>query len=130
MKDKDNNVWNAIWCSRHQIAPGQLDDLIVHNIGEGSVKVIATMNITWCASRGASFDIATNIRQWKELAANAHIILGVFPPVALEALREFRKQEGSNLCLWVFTPVSEQHPIEREDGSRQIEFRHVRWCEL
>lgn len=129
MSEKSGKVvWNAIWCSRHKMAPGQLDDLITHNIGEGSVSVIATMNITWCASRGASLDIAANIRQWRELAANAYVILGVFPPVALEALREFRKQEGGN--LWVFTPVSEQHAIEREDGSTQIEFRHLRWCEL
>lgn len=105
MSEKSGKVvWNAIWCSRHKMAPGQLDDLISHNVGEGSVSVIATMNITWCASRGASLDIAANIRQWRQLAANARIILGGLPPRGIGSLAGV-PQAGGGQPLGVYSGI-------------------------
>lgn len=111
------------WLSRHPMSEEQLSDL-VKGLGVPTDKVeVVTVNHTWQATHDADADLKVNGTTWDTFSGEYNLICGVFPPVALEALAE---REGG--C--VYTPVSEQNPVTRADGSKAIEFKHVRWATL
>ena len=80
---------------------------------------VTSKNVTWQASNDAWNDLVVNKATWKEIVATADFVVGVFPPVALEA-----RPEGAMLL----SPVSRQSKEVRADGTASIEFHHVRWA--
>ena len=123
----------VLWLSRHEMTKEQVDDLLKTTDGWDGFE-IETENHLWSATASEEADLAENARFLKYAFAKADIVAGVFPPVALEALREmrreFRQRAGSEPFWCVATPVSEQTREERADGTAQITFRHVRWAFL
>ena len=115
MAKKIENV--VLWLSRHELTEEQKFywDAIVTN------PVFVTVNVTWQATASGADDFKANADKWRELIEKHHptVILGVFPPVALET----RVVHD----VPMFSPISRQDAKIREDGSRQIEFVHVRW---
>lgn len=124
----------VLWLSRHQMTEEQADDLLDEATSGWDGLDIETENHLWSATASEEADMEENSRFLKSAFARADIVAGVFPPVALEALRqmrrEFRRRAGSDPFWCVATPVSEQTREERADGTAQITFRHVRWAFL
>ena len=92
---------------------------------------IISENVTWAASADGAADRVRNKAEWRLLyrrltgdGQRLAYVAGVFPPVALEALRRGRPR-----ALRLLTPVSEQAPALRV-GDGPIPFRHVRWVHL
>ena len=118
--------FKVLWLSRHELTNEQRTDLqngiIPSNVDELEVN---TVNVTWQNSNSKLYDKKLNVALWENLLTKyaPDVVLGVFPPVALEAAKLFRP----NLAL--FSPISEQNATMREDGTRQIEFVHLRWSD-
>lgn len=119
----------VMWLSRHQMTDEQAESLW-EIIGEGELKIIAE-NVTWAASADGQADRVRNAAEWRlihrRLTSDGQrlaYVAGVFPPVALEALKRGRPR-----TLRLLTPVSEQAP-ELRVGDGPIPFRHVRWVRL
>lgn len=123
----------VLWLSRHEMSKEQADDLLAGTNGWDGLE-IETENHLWAATASEEADLEENSRFLRSAFARADIVAGVFPPVALEALREmrreFRLRAGSEPFWCVATPVSAQTREERADGTAQIVFRHVRWAFL
>lgn len=122
----------VLWLSCHEMTEEQADGLLKDT--EWDELEIESENHLWSATASEEADLEENSRFLRSAFARADIVAGVFPPVALEALREmrreFRRKAGSEPFWCVATPVSEQTREERADGSAQIAFRHVRWAFL
>ena len=116
---EDLKMKNGVWLSRHPMTCKQMKDLqeYLEKDVDGDVE-----NITWAASSNESNDVVANKKIWRELFSKYEIITGVFPPVALEALKMFPGKE-------VYTPVSKQDPSKRV-GDGPIPFVHLRWVKL
>lgn len=121
-------VTKVLWLSRHQMTPEQADGLC--GIIGGDIEVIPE-NITWAASADGNADRTRNAAEWRLIhlrltsdGQRLSYVAGVFPPVALEALKRGRPR-----TLRLLTPVSEQAP-ELRIGDGPIPFRHVRWVRL
>lgn len=114
-----------VWCSRHEMTAEQKADLLRRVIL--SDCDVATHNITWAATADEDADTKQNRKIWDSLYAGVGetgIIAGVFPPVALEALRDVERE---GVCI--AAPVSRQAP-ELRVGDGPIPFTHVRWAFL
>lgn len=120
--------FKALWLSRHELSEEQKNDLFEYVIPSGVKKdelEIVSLNVTWQDTKDRLDDKRVNVRTWEKLL-DEHaptVVLGVFPPVALEAAKRF----CPNLAL--FSPISEQNATMRADGTRQIEFVHLRWSD-
>ena len=119
------SMTKILWCSRHEMTADHKADLLRR------VRVsdcdVATHNITWAATADEEADREKNRKTWDSLytvAGVRGIIAGVFPPVALEALRDVERED---VC--VASPVSRQAP-ELRVGDGPIPFAHVRWAFL
>ena len=118
----------VLWLSRHTMSNAQAESL--REFIGGAIEIIHE-NITWVASADGSADRIANATSWRQLhqrliaggQRNAYIA-GVFPPVALEALKL-----GRPFTLRLLAPVSEQAP-ELRIGDGPIPFRHLRWSQL
>ena len=125
-----------VWLSRHEMGEGQKNDLVGYlrkrgDLAEGGDIRPYMENLLWQATEDADADRAANADVWANLFASYKIVLGVFPPVALEGLRSYRARRGVGpKSTRVLTPVSRQTKDERADGTAQISFHHVRWVEL
>ena len=112
-----------LWLSRHDLTDAQKSDLaeILESLGlkDGDAEFV-TQNVTWQATDNMAFDMLCNMRTWEELLEGGGVtaILGVFPPVAMEAVQH---------RIPMYSPISRQDAKERADGTKQIEFVHVRW---
>lgn len=106
------------WLSRHDLTPEQLGDLAAHL---GYAPDVVKMPLVWAASDDPVADNRANSLIWESLG-KCPVILGVFPPVALESRGALHPT-----CL---SPVSRQIASERSDGTRQIAFVHLRWAEV
>ena len=111
----------VLWLSRHEMTAEQLADL---NERFGDVEV-ESVNLTWQATADWRADDIRNKAEWAVLQSKAKVIAGVFPPVALEALKKGVRKGGTILM----SPVSRQAP-ELRVGDGAIPFVHVRWAEL
>ena len=131
----------VIWLSRHELSARQIADLAKEFGEKPRNLVVETRNIGWKASTNCAKDIVANEEIWKllfaeELDGGKKVITGVFPPVALEALAKIRHEAYGDstimgeLAYPVMTPVSAQSVKGREDGTKQIAFRHLRWVAL
>ena len=125
IREVNNMSMTIVWCSRHKMTAEQKADLLRR------VRVsdcdVATHNITWAATADEDADTKQNRKTWDSLYAVAGangIIAGVFPPVALEALRDVGRED---VCI--ASPVSRQAP-ELRVGDVSIPFAHVRWAFL
>ena len=95
----------VIWCSRHPMTEDQLTDLkSVDAMGDDitsefvlaegeSFPVVETENLIWAGTENWWEDLSANFATWTRLLewdeasrAQQRLVLGVFPPVALEAL--------------------------------------------
>lgn len=109
-------IKKIIWVSRHELTDDQVADF-------PRVEIIA-QNITWSATADCEHDLAVNRSIWDHLvimAGPAGSIAGVFPPVAIES-----KPAG----VEILSPVSAQSKAVRKDGTRKIDFVHVRWAKI
>ena len=114
-----------VWVSRHEMTAEQKADLLRRK--RLSDCDVATHNITWAATADEEADREQNRKTWDSLYTGVGengIIAGVFPPVALEALRDV---EMEDVCI--ASPVSRQAP-ELRVGDGPIPFAHVRWAFL
>lgn len=118
-----------MWLSRHALSAEQEESLRWF-IGGGELEIIAE-NVTWAASADGAADRARNFAEWRLIhrrltgdGQRLAYVAGVFPPVALEALKRGRPR-----TLRLLTPVSEQAP-ELRVGDGPIPFRHLRWAPL
>lgn len=120
-----NKMIKVLWFSRHELTAEQLADLkdILTTVRGECEVVVETINHTWQATEDAAADLAANKAFVNSLDKDA-MIAGVFPPVAITALK------GRLLGSGIWSPVSAQSVAERADGTRQITFRHVRWEHL
>lgn len=108
-----------LWLSRHGIADEQARHWL-EKAGANDEVEFVHLNIPWANSGDDQADFQANNATWKMLI-DKHVptaILGVFPPAAIEAITH-------NVPL--FSPISEQNAVERQDGTKQIVFRHLRW---
>ena len=136
-----------IWCSRHPMSGVQLEDLVSVDAmggdiaclfeGEQDFPVIETENLLWAGTENWWEDIPANEKTWERLLewdensrTQQRLVLGVFPPVALEALVAWRRAHRSEEEVIVMTPVSAQTTETRADGTKAVEFSHVRWAYL
>ena len=106
----------VLWLSRHEMTPEQE----AYWKGIDPECEIVTKNVTWANSKDAVKDFYENSSTWHDLISlnNPVAITGVFPPVAMEAVTH---------KVQMFSPISRQEAKIREDGTKQIEFIHVRW---
>ena len=118
----------VMWLSRHQMTDVQAESL--RKIIGAEIEIISE-NVTWAASADGAADRVRNAAEWRlfhrRLTSDGQrlaYVAGVFPPVALEALKRGRPR-----TLRLLTPVSEQAP-ELRVGDGPIPFRHVRWVRL
>lgn len=79
----------------------------------------------WQATADYVADRERNKAEWKLMQQEADIIAGVFPPVALEALKKGCRRQRTI----ILTPISRQAP-ELRKGDGAIPFVHVRWAHL
>ena len=121
-------VTKVLWLSRHQMTPDQ--EASLRKIIGDEIEIISE-NVTWAASADGAADRVRNKAEWRLLyrrltgdGQRLAYVAGVFPPVALEALKRGRPR-----TLRLLTPVSEQAP-ELRVGDGPIPFRHVRWVHL
>ena len=117
-----------MWLSRHALTAEQAEGL--REIIGDDLEIIA-QNVTWAASADGNADRTRNAAEWRLIhrrltgdGQRLAYVAGVFPPVALEALKRGRPR-----TLRLLTPVSEQAP-ELRVGDGPIPFRHVRWVRL
>lgn len=117
-----------MWLSRHQMTPEQAESL---RAVVGDELDVISENITWSASADGNADRVRNAAEWRlihrRLTSDGQrmaYVAGVFPPVALEALKRGRPRS-----LRLLAPVSEQAP-ELRVGDGPIPFRHLRWAPL
>mgnify|MGYP000867467685 FL=1 len=122
------HVTTVMWLSRHKMTADQAESL--RGIIGDEIEIISE-NVTWAASADGAADRVRNKAEWRliyrRLTASGQrvaYVAGVFPPVALEALRRGRPR-----ALRLLTPVSEQAP-ELRVGDGPIPFRHLRWVHL
>ena len=122
------SVTKVLWLSRHKMTADQAESL--RGIIGDEIEIISE-NVTWAASADGAADRVRNKAEWRliyrRLTASGQrvaYVAGVFPPVALEALRRGRPR-----ALRLLTPVSEQAP-ELRVGDGPIPFRHLRWVHL
>lgn len=118
----------VMWLSRHQMTADQAEGL--RRIIGGDIEITAE-SVTWAASADGPADRARNTAEWQVIrrrltrgGQRLAYVAGVFPPVALEALKRGRPR-----TLRLLTPVSEQAP-ELRVGDGPIPFRHLRWVHL
>lgn len=112
----------VVWLSRHDMSLEQQVDLACTLGNEISVY---PENVTWEATADAASDLRANVKTLDGLFdryGSYAELAGVFPPVALEAMR--------SIGIHGYTPVSRQSAELRADGSRQIAFQHVRWTKV
>lgn len=122
----------VIWLSRHEMTQDQKDDLkrLIHEDLE-----IEQINHTWSASCDYYSDLEKNVEFIKGIfglrdgeSFSFVYVAGVFPPVAIEALKALRRQKPSiAFMLEFYASVCMQTEEEREDGKSKITFRHARW---
>lgn len=140
-KRKIEKKMGVIWLSRHELSASQIADLAKEFGEKAGNVVVETRNVVWKASTNSTADIKANKEIWlklfaEELDGTKKVITGVFPPVALEALAGIRYEAYPDshimgeLAYPIMTPVSAQSVREREDGTKQIAFRHLRWVAL
>jgi len=105
-----------LWLSRHPMNSEQE----AYWKGINPDVEIVTENITWANSADSMEDWRANTAIWNRLIEQYHpaVFTGVFPTVALEAV---------NHKVPMYSSVSLQNSIERQDGTKQIVFVHVRW---
>ncbi len=117
-----NEIKKVVWLSRHPLNEAQIRDLAgILNVEVDDLE-ISQDNITWFATDDEYSDNKKNKLIWANLVCPGEdlVITGVFPPVALVT--------RPNIDL--FSPVSRQEKILREDGSTVIKFNHVRWVKF
>lgn len=121
-------ITRVMWLSRHKMTDVQAESL--RKIIGDELDIIAE-NVTWAASADGAADRVRNNAEWqliyRRLTGDGQrlaYVAGVFPPVALEALKRGRPR-----ALRLLTPVSEQAP-ELRVGDGPIPFRHLRWVHL
>ena len=121
-------VTKVMWLSRHQMTADQAESL--REVIGGDIEIIP-YNVTWAASTDGLADCLRNAAEWQLIyrwitASGQRIayVAGVFPPVALEALKRGRPR-----TLRLLAPVSEQAP-EMRVGEGPIPYRHLRWSHL
>ncbi len=120
-----------LWLSRHPLTNDQIEDLWKF-FGDRSIE-IKTENVTWEATDDVEADQINNKLMWKDLINESNLILGVFPPVAIEALTAPGDNPDIDKAISdvaLYSPVSKQDKKIREDGSAVIEFKHLRWCRI
>lgn len=122
----------VIWLSKHEMTQDQKDDLRRRLHEDFEVECI---NHTWAASCDYYADIDKNVDFLKGIfglrdgeSLSFAYVAGVFPPVAMEALRELKRQKPSIAFMLEFhVSVCMQTEEERSDGKKKIAFRHARW---
>ena len=135
-----------IWCSRHPMTEVQMTDLttidamggdVTDMFVDGNFPVVETENLIWAGTENWWEDLSANFATWTRLLewdeasrAQQRLVLGVFPPVALEALAAWRRARPGTDEVIVMTPVSAQTAETRADGTKAVVFSHVRWAYL
>ena len=87
---------HVAWLSRHDITKEQYDDLekiIRHQYGDCSVSV-ENVGVHWQSSSDVWKDIGHNLDLWYRLLNAYDCIVGIFPPIAEEALRRVPRHTG------------------------------------
>ena len=105
-----------LWLSRHPMT----DEQKAHWLALFPDAEIVMENITWQGTEDDDADIAANQETWSRLVSQHRpiAIAGVFPAVAREAV---------NHSVPMHEAISQQSAVERQDGTKQIVFKHVRW---
>ena len=105
-----------LWLSRHSMT----DEQKAHWLELFQDAEFITENITWQGTDDADADLAANQETWSRLVGRYHpaVIAGVFPAVAREAV---------NHSVPMHEAISRQNAVERQDGTKQIVFQHIRW---
>lgn len=114
----------VLWLSRHEMTAEQAADLAKHLHREVANLEIVPRNVTWHATADGAADRRRNKAEWDVLIAETPYIAGVFPPVAIEAIRRGRPRR-----VRLYSPVSRQAP-ELRQAEGAIPFVHVRWAEV
>ena len=102
-----NKVIKVAWCCEHHEITGEQITSLAELLGveEQSLEVYHLKD-KWSASHSACEDSSRNVRKWCGLLKEYDIITGIFPPVALSALNDYRNAADSEMAV-VFTPVSD-----------------------
>ena len=113
MKMKKETI---VWLSRHPMNAEQES----YWKGISPDVEIVHENVTWANSSNGYDDCKRNLEMWNRLVSQYKptCFAGVFPVVAMEAV---------NHRIPMYSSVSEQNEVERQDGTKQIVFKHVRW---
>ena len=123
----------VVFVSRHAMTNGQKADL--EKYLNSDVEIV-TENITFAATEDPAADLAANKAILGRLFNEYDVVMGVFPPVAIEALMSARAEMASDPSLGnvedtgVLTPVSRQRAEDRADGTKAITFEHVRFVRI
>ena len=105
---------------------------------DGNFPAVETENLLWAGTDNWWEDLSANFATWTRLLewdetsrVQRRLVLGVFPPTALEALAAWRRAHPStDEAAIVMTPVSAQTAETRADGTKAVVFSHVRWAYL
>ena len=104
---KKKTVKVAWCCAKHEMTTEQasrLAELCGISVEE---MEIAHLPIQWKASSSSYDDVMDNRITWGNIIHSYHIITGVFPPCAMEALSSLRmSSENIGYSRSVFTPIS------------------------
>lgn len=105
-----------LWLSRHPMT----DEQKAHWLALFPDAEIVMENITWQGTEDDDADLAANQETWSRLVSQHQpiAVTGVFPAVAREAV---------NHDVPMYEAISRQNSIERQNGTKQIVFQHVRW---
>ena len=106
-----------LWLSRHEMNSDQRSHW--QKLYGDDVEIIH-INVTWQDTEDTLADIRANKATWERLIQENHatIVAGVFPTAARESIYH---------DLPMYEAISLQNPVERQDGTKTIVFKHVRW---
>lgn len=116
------------WLSRHNMTQEESESLheYLESEFDGRDEETDTYSVEieyvpvhWKSSDDEFADIEENTQKWKLLMANYNCVVGIFPPVAMEALRTIRR------AIPILTPVT-----TRVVKNKEIHIKFHRWIHL
>lgn len=129
----------AKWLSRHALTEEQKALLRLY-VGDWELE-IEEGQVVWSSTEDEAADNEENALKWAELAEDADIVVGIFPPVSVVGLVTARGRadgDGGEPSkrfervseLKVLTPVSDVGTFISANGERKKSFQFLRWQEL
>lgn len=106
-----SNAIRIAWLSRHDMTEEQFQALQekmseVYGGGEKVDVEVHTVGLVWQSSSDASADTAVNRDKWMDVISKYDGVVGMFPPVAIEALNSIAEKDGVLFGKPIMTPVT------------------------